>query len=155
MYPQLTRKQIVILIVASLLTIALLVVAIVASTKKDTPTSIVTSTVQIDAGLATLLDRGMTSDQLSDTKYAFTLFAKQNNKPVKSLLVNTDSIRHNFDSNNDTNNFQFTVTGWSGNIINAQVDVTGLSAAKLTLTDKNNKSLFTSEVINLRASGIE
>ncbi|MFS8119593.1 MAG: hypothetical protein ACMG55_14060 [Microcoleus sp.] len=155
MYQQLSRKQIITLVVAGLLTLTLMVVAIVVSTKKDAPTPTVTSTVQIDAGLATLLDRGMTSDQLSDTKYAFTLFAKQNNKPVNSLLISTSSIRHNFNGNNNVNNFQFTVTDWGGNTINARVDAVDLSAAQLTLTDKNNKSLFTSAVINLRASGIE
>jgi hypothetical protein len=102
-------------------------------------------------GVSSLLDSGLTYDQLTKVKYAFSNYFTQNKKTVHEVSVNVNSITHGprrkFSS--DPYSDLFNVTFDRKDTYKVRIEYTGLDDVRLYLyNQKTDVQVYDSGVLN-------
>lgn len=99
-------------------------------------------------GFSTLLDYGMTQNQMTGVRYAFYQFAKKQNPPIKEVSIYVKEIQQITENGNQY--LEFKVRTDRKTDYRARIEYTGLNAITLHLYDiKTNKEVFNSGSLNL------
>ncbi len=108
-------------------------------------------------GFNTLIDQGLSSDQLSGLETAFYRYSTQQLQAIKEISVDVDNITTYQDKSFANGSFvmQFKVRFDRKTDYTAKVEYSGLSVVRLYLLGANNQIIYDSQVIDAQGTEAE